>query len=401
VEYQRRRLNEISSAHNKTAKVLTDIDKALEGYWIAVEKADLKERGVEIEGDPLRRIKALALDVRNTVEATLAGQLRVNEHDTIRDELDRLFQGKVGPAPGTQQELDAWNDLGKVRFAMKRGPGYEDASKAEGDEPQFLAQSLVYERQYGDLYIWLQLLDHVKNNAVKNVVFVTMDGKEDWWRLAPGQGKNRDKLAPLESLVEEICAAGADRFWMYQWDKFLKEAEEHLKVTVSELTIKDARQTDDQSQAEEISSREREESLTYLQRRILGVPKYGVRQLRAALELTGATCVQASDSTCFGYIELEGKGPCGVMFVMPNRLVAFSPERKMELQRSVERLVSMLAVSSITAYVLCRGVLKTIEESIAMKNLKMIITEVVPSAEVSVMRARFADRDLSELVIDS
>ncbi len=58
-------------------------------------------------------------------------------------------------------------DEGEKRFKNKTPPGFKDKEK----------QGL---RQFGDLILWNEILEISKANST-NVLFVTDDGKEDWW----------------------------------------------------------------------------------------------------------------------------------------------------------------------------------------------------------------------------
>lgn len=362
LEFQRRRLGTIHSAHQKTAAVLKDIDKALASYFSAVEKAELKERGVADADGSLSAITKDAAKVRKTVEETLAGQLSPTDHDSIRDSLDELFQ-QVGSAP-TQEQVAEWDDLAKQRFAQKRGPGFEDGSKAEGDEPQYYAQGVTYQSQYGDLYIWMQILEHVKQENIEDVVFVTRDSKEDWWRLAPGEGKNRARLAPLEMLVEEMNQAGAKNFWMYQLDTFLIEAEKQLKVRVSDLTIKDA------SQIEQVEVK---------------VAKFGSTASRPistddyikALEAMSCTVLEQDRFLATGSYKPASGTVTGVVVFSTRMLMGDMEGASIRLRQGVEVLSLVQGAEDFEFYLLVRA-RSTARRTELMKVFKALVRSAVP-----------------------
>lgn len=246
IEYQRNRLQAVHVEHQRAKAAVSDIERAFKAYEAAVSKAELKERGVDDADAILAEMAKSANRIKTIVENSLSGQLAPHDHDHIRDEIDGLLKGRVGDPPKGQAEVDAWNEKGRKRFEMKWGPGHSDSEKADSAEPFFYAQGVVYQRQYGDLYLWFQLLEYAKSNDVKKVVFVTQDAKEDWWRLAPGAGRNRLRLSPQESLVEEIRReSGVDDFWMYSLESFLADAERHLDVAVSAVTLMDVQRIDE------------------------------------------------------------------------------------------------------------------------------------------------------------
>ena len=387
IEYQRRRLDAIHTAHYKAAGVLKEIDKSLEGYESAVRNADLEKRGVKDANAPLEMIRAQAMKVRATVAATLAGQLSPTDHDVIRDEVDALFEGRVGPPPENQTQVSTWDDQGKERFAMKRGPGFEDASKAEGDDASFYAQGLVYQRQFGDLYIWLQLLNYVRSEQVKNIVFVTQDGKEDWWRIAPGKDPKRPRLAPLESLAEEVRAAGADRFWMYQLDTFLREAEKQLKVKVSDLTIEDAQQAENSSEVERAINR------------LVDHKPYGSQELHQFLGIVADELFYEDELIVAGVKRGSNGEYSAEIVVLPS--IGFKQKFLKTSLKEVFGLLDLLVeVKRINAYVLTRSQRRTSLQTTAVDVLRSELTQLAPGIENFVCIGRFGGSHPNAITVE-
>src|SRR5659263_681430 len=65
-------------------------------------------------------------------------------------------------------------------------------------------------REYGDLVLWFQIIDHAKETT-KPIIFVTDDRKEDWWLKFKGQ-----TVGPQPELVDEIFTSANVNFYMYQ-----------------------------------------------------------------------------------------------------------------------------------------------------------------------------------------
>jgi hypothetical protein len=114
-----------------------------------------------------------------------------------------LFTGRVG-AKLTDERLAAIRKEGEERYAKKIPPGFEDAKKGgEGDK-------------FGDLIIWKEMIE--KATAEKRpIIFVTDDGKSDWWYVNHGK-----KLGPLPALVEEFLALTGQQFHIYELPQFLR-----------------------------------------------------------------------------------------------------------------------------------------------------------------------------------
>jgi hypothetical protein len=119
-----------------------------------------------------------------------------------------LFKGRVGAKP-TEEHLVAIRKEGEDRYAKKIPPGYEDAKKAaEGGD------------KFGDLIIWKEMIEKAKADQ-KPIIFVTDDGKSDWWYIHHGR-----KLGPHPDLVEEFLAITGQQFHIYELLQFLRFAVE-------------------------------------------------------------------------------------------------------------------------------------------------------------------------------
>lgn len=115
------------------------------------------------------------------------------------------------------------------RYQNKIPPGYKDARKG-GDQ------------QYGDLILWLQVIDQAKESG-KPIVFVTDDRKDDWWLNFKGK-----TIGPLPELIDEIRQEANVLFHMYTPDLFMSWAGDNLQQSVSQEAIgevQDLRSRDD------------------------------------------------------------------------------------------------------------------------------------------------------------
>ena len=119
-----------------------------------------------------------------------------------------LFAGRVGAKP-TDERLGAIRKEGEERYAKKIPPGFEDAKKG-GDGGD----------KFGDLIIWKEMIDKAKTDQ-RPIIFVTDDGKSDWWHIHHGK-----KLGPHPFLVEEFLAATGQQFHIYELPQFLRHSAE-------------------------------------------------------------------------------------------------------------------------------------------------------------------------------
>lgn len=148
-----------------------------------------------------------------------------------------LFAGRVGAKP-SEDRLAAIRKEGDERYAKKIPPGFEDAKKTgDGDK-------------YGDLIIWKEMIEKAKAEK-RPIIFVTDDGKSDWWHIHHGK-----KLGPHPYLIEEFLAMTNQQFHIYELPQFLKYSVEtgstiHPEAVqkIEETMIADMQAASDQSAA--------------------------------------------------------------------------------------------------------------------------------------------------------
>jgi hypothetical protein len=150
----------------------------------------------------------------------LKAALRGAEDDEIFGRLLEIYRARIGQ-PYAKEEFDAYIRRGSERFDKSIPPGYMDAWK----------QNQV-EEGVGDYLIWEQLIDRAAE-VKKDVLFVTDDEKEDWWRL----GGDGEPIAPRVELMEEMEGRAGVKLYMLTRQSFLTLAKEFLPVTVDDSTI--------------------------------------------------------------------------------------------------------------------------------------------------------------------
>lgn len=163
----------------------------------------------------------------------------IGSDESVFDSIDDLFVDALGDAPASSEELAVLTADADARFKDKIPPGFADRTKDRDEEPRRTVDGVTYDRKYGDLILWRQLLAVVsqKDSTFKKIIFVTDDNKEDWWRIDSGR-----RQGPRRELREEIARAGAELFWMYTFSGFLENASTQLHVEVEESTIAATRQ---------------------------------------------------------------------------------------------------------------------------------------------------------------
>ncbi len=146
--------------------------------------------------------------------------------DPILESLLKLLEGRVGPA-FSETRLEEVFKEGKKRYEKNIPPGYEDSrgpNKKEGDGV------------YGDLVLWLQIIDHVKESKLPGVIFVSNDMKEDWWWISKGRN-----LGCRPELREEMYSKTGANFHIYTSERFLHYAPNRIEIKVREESIDEVR----------------------------------------------------------------------------------------------------------------------------------------------------------------
>ena len=152
--------------------------------------------------------------------------------DIIRNTLNPLYEGRVGDAYPAKR-LNEIYELGRVRYQDEIPPGFKDQSKT-GNE------------QYGDLVLWLQIIEKGKATRLP-ILLITDDGKDDWWLRIDGE-----TISPHPLLVEEMSREASILFYAYQSDRFLSASAQYLQSSVSPQSIQEVqrvRESDEQQAA--------------------------------------------------------------------------------------------------------------------------------------------------------
>lgn len=116
----------------------------------------------------------------------------------IENNISEIFLNNLAPEY-TEDEFKSIKEEGLRRFADKIPPGYMDDEKEEN----------------GDYYIFKSLMDYCKRNK-KDLIFITNDKKEDWFRNISGIKE------PREELLNEFYKETGQKLLILDFDNFIK-----------------------------------------------------------------------------------------------------------------------------------------------------------------------------------
>lgn len=242
LEYQRRRLEVIrdeKAVFRKINDKLASIEKSVGNNF---SEFKLKARNPELFNiEEKFKADVCSLIDKFKVEVDKVGKPQpcVRTPDEIRAKLDGLLEGKVGDEPEKDWVLQI-SEEGLTRYENKVPPGYKDVSKDnDSSHASFIYNNIEYERKFGDLIIWKQILEHLKNSDnIKNVIFITDDSKEDWWEIVDSGGdKNIGARPELKS--EMYRETEVKSFKMYHTNDFLTAAKEYFDISIDDKAIEE------------------------------------------------------------------------------------------------------------------------------------------------------------------
>lgn len=254
LEYQRNRLKVVNDSRSDLKKIpnkMTNVISELKTAILGTEFNNTISRYTNLKGE----IELVFSGLENIINTFRQDHIEprkeninfIKKHDIIRDSIDRLTDGRIGDAPSNQEDIDKLNKIGKIRYDHKIGPGYEDL--ADKKDKFYSYNGINYSAMYGDFYVWSQVLDYIKINQGKNIVYVTNDAKSDFFYKVAGQIRG-----PNESLTTEIKNAGAREFLLQSIDTFLHHANSYLNAEVEESVIKELTNASDREESYELKS---------------------------------------------------------------------------------------------------------------------------------------------------
>jgi len=245
LEYQENRLGVMAEQVQRYAEVRKVVDEVQKNLQDNLAQLQLKKRHCAIDPSSLlQSVESTFNEFRSHLDQLEAAQPGVSDHDGLRDRIDTLLKGKVGPPPESAQELENLYQQGLLRYETKRPPGYMDAHKeleTEDGSNTCWYGDLHIKRQYGDLLLWFQLIQEAKARSdFDRIIFVTDDDKEDWWWTVKSGGKKT--IGPRPELIDEIKSrAGVSSFYMYNSERFMQFARQHLRIKVKPESIDQVR----------------------------------------------------------------------------------------------------------------------------------------------------------------
>ncbi|WP_017389301.1 PIN-like domain-containing protein [Acinetobacter calcoaceticus] len=239
LEFQRNRPIVIAEQYKKFSEVKNIIDKSILTMKKEFDNLQLKTRHSYINPDKLiENFESIKNSFFNDLKKLEETSINTSSRDEIRERIDILFKNNIGLPPKNQEEIDKVMTEGELRYKKNIPPGFKDLSKDEKNPDEFTYSNITYKSKYGDLIIWKQIIEHVKTNSYKNIVFVTDDSKADWlWKIESNGSKI---LGVRPELKDEFYReTNVKNFHIYNTKSFLSYANDNLNAKVTKEAIQE------------------------------------------------------------------------------------------------------------------------------------------------------------------
>ena len=210
----------------KTIRELTEQrDRTIDTLRAWANRVGLpNERKIHFSTILTRAFDSVADDVKTLSDDDAVDFAHNTSRDPVLGALEPILTGRVGKSLDKSDYENAIREA-KRRAEAKQPPGYKDFSKPG-------------EAAAGDYLVWAQILIEVHNKP-RDVLIVTADAKDDWWRREHGELRG-----PRPELAEELNSAVGVRLFMLRPDGLLLLAKRILKVKVRDESLKDIERTD-------------------------------------------------------------------------------------------------------------------------------------------------------------
>ena len=223
IEFWRNRESKLTEAKKQTDESLQKLEElkaqavaALRTWENAVALDSLRRKN--LEASLSTGFDEVTDEISKIIAADKDRQHRNTNDDPVVRQLESVLQGRVG-APMPPSVMEAAAKEGLRRVAEQIPPGYKD--KRKGDDAA------------GDYLVWKQVIDEAKLRKV-DVLFITGDIKEDWWRRVDGQ-----TIGPRPELVEEIKTEAGVRLFLLRPESFLIQARAGLRVNIRDESVQE------------------------------------------------------------------------------------------------------------------------------------------------------------------
>lgn len=219
---------------NSFSKLLENINK-IELVNEPTEKKQFTASLIEETEDFHSTLKSA---IEEKIETTIT-----KEEQGIYERLISIIGNKIGDKYD-QDEIDIIEKDGETRYEQGVPPGFNDDDKGSNDDPIRSYGDIKYQRKYGDLIIWMDIIKYSKTvKGSSKVIFVTNDGTSN---------KKHDLMyrvgtmtvGPHISLLNEIKTKANKDLYILSNLNFIQQASKLSDAEIDTLKVSTSLQMD-------------------------------------------------------------------------------------------------------------------------------------------------------------
>ena len=215
-EFYTRRISVMHTANTDNNKIISNIEALL--------SIDKESCLYELLHDN-KKLKA----IKNDASKILKKNVFSTVNDTIVDNIEKIYEARVGQEP-EQSEKESIDKEYQYRIENNiYCPGFKDSGKESNSS--------------GDFHLWKQILKYATQND-KSVIFVTEDGKEDWWWKPQGERIG----ARYELLKEFLKQTKGQRFYICKFKDFTDGFAKYKRERVDKKIVKEIQDSEKNKQ---------------------------------------------------------------------------------------------------------------------------------------------------------
>lgn len=208
-EFLKNRINVICEQWSIEQKIKSTIDKIIRELIQKLKTSFTSKYHPYIDLEEISSILESSVNkVNNKIEQDKQSNYSINlNNDSLLEKILEVLSDKIEPEI-SEKELQTIYEEGKERYSKKIPPGFEDLSKGEPD-------------CYSDFIIWKSILKKGKDGH--NIIFISDDEKNDWWRIEKGH-----KIGAQPLLLKEFYTETNKNILFYDSNQFYKYADEFI-----------------------------------------------------------------------------------------------------------------------------------------------------------------------------
>lgn len=230
-----------------------------------------------VESELASRFSEIKDEIVDQLEQSAKKQRSLIYADSVLARIATLFgDEKIGPKYERARLEEILRD-GATRYAEKIPPGYKDGVKGQGSGQSnkqdkksesssgtegFSISFAEKCRPFGDLIIWMQLIDKSKEEG-RPIIFITDDAKEDWWEISSGL-----TVGPRPELIKEFLEKSGQKIALYSPEQFLTVANKLRDQNVTAAAISEVKELSEQAAEAEQEDHARKRYISSMSRQI-------------------------------------------------------------------------------------------------------------------------------------